>query len=82
VDTSWGDKAGLDRPRRPIRPGRRAWNRRLLQPPVRQETASALRVRYKPVNSTTGLFGNDLETISAHWPMVMGHIHHFLPRTA
>ena len=24
VDTSWGDKAGLDRPRRPIRPGRRA----------------------------------------------------------
>jgi hypothetical protein len=26
-------------------------------------------------------FGNDLETISAHWPMVMGHIHHFLPRT-
>jgi len=41
VDTSWGDKAGLDRPRRPIRPGRRAWNRRLLQPPVRRETASA-----------------------------------------
>jgi hypothetical protein len=39
-------------------------------------------VRYRPVNSTARLFGNDLETISAHWPMVMGHIHHFLPRTA
>jgi hypothetical protein len=29
-------------------------------------------VRYRPVNSTARLFGNDLETISAHWPMVMG----------
>jgi hypothetical protein len=25
------------------------------------------------------IFGNDLETISAHWPMVFDHIHHFLP---
>jgi hypothetical protein len=40
----------------------------------------ALRVHYGPVKSTAGLFGNVLETISAHWPTALGHIHYFLPR--
>jgi hypothetical protein len=38
--------------------------------------AVLLRV-YEPADSITGGLGNDLETITAHWPPVAGHIHHF-----
>jgi hypothetical protein len=39
----------------------------------------SFRVRYGPLNSITELFANVLETISAHWPAVLRHIHYFLP---
>jgi hypothetical protein len=30
-----------------------------------------------PENSIVDDLSNDLETITAHWPPVAGHIHHF-----
>jgi hypothetical protein len=32
---------------------------------------------YAPANSIAGGLGNVLETISAHWPALPLHIHHF-----
>jgi hypothetical protein len=81
VDAPWGDKAGLDRPRQPAPTGKAGVKSTpIAAADIARNGKRALRVRYGPVNSTTGLFGNVLETISAHWPPVLGHIHYFLPR--